>query len=678
MRCFSGKGSSIVAALGLLAGICVSVAAAQVAAAPVAGALDNGLARTPPMGFNDWNAFGCNVSEQLIKQTADVFVSSGLKDAGYNYVNIDDCWMTHSRDAGGRLVPDPAKFPDGIAGTADYVHSLGLKLGIYEDAGTATCAGYPGSLGHEQVDAQTFAEWGVDYLKYDNCNNAGSTTKEQYIQRYSAMRDALAATGRPIVYSICEWGVNDPWTWAGDVGNLWRTTGDIADNWNSLKSIVNQNAPLDAAAHPGAWNDPDMLEIGNGGMTDTEYKSHFSLWAEMAAPLLAGTNLRTASSATMAILLNKDVIAIDQDSLGVQGHVAKTDGTHLVFAKPLANGDVAVALFNEGDTAAMMSTTAGQAGLPKAGGAYTLKDLWSKKVTESAGTITAQVPAHGTVMYRVHATGAWDSYPPATAAGVSVAPAYPGGPGVAQPGVANAVTTTFVNTGRVAAENVAVRLDAPSGWTVRATSGSTADSVPTNHTLTTTWQVTPPDGTSPGSYPLTAMASYLWDDGTKPDSTTGSATVLVPNPPPTANAYISDLPWTGYTNGWGPPERDRSNGETGADDGHPITINGVTYAKGVGAHAPGEIDVYVGGRCTSFTSDVGIDDEVGNNGSVVFQVWADGDKVADSGVKTGADSSTHVTANLTGAKFLRMVLTDAGDGNSYDHSDWAAAEVTCS
>ena len=633
------------------------------------------------MGFNDWNAFGCNVSEQLIKQTADYFVSSGMKAAGYQYVNIDDCWLLHQRDpVTGRLVPDPAKFPDGIKGTADYVHSLGLKLGIYEDAGTATCAGYPGSLGHEQLDAQTFADWGVDYLKYDNCNNAGSTTQQQYIQRYSAMRDALAATGRPIVYSLCEWGVNQPWTWAGNVGNLWRTTGDIGDNWTSLKSIVNQNAPLAQDAHPGAWNDPDMLEVGNGGMTGTEYQSHFSLWAEMSAPLLVGTDLRKASAATMNILLNKDVIAVDQDPLGAQGRVVKTDGTHLVFAKPLAGGDVAVALFNEGDSAAPMSVTGSQAGLASPQGAYTLKDLWSKKVTESAGTIAAQVPAHGTVMYRVSSGPGWDAYPPSTSVSASVAPAYPGGPSVVQPGSPTAVTTTFTNTGRVPAENLNVKLNAPDGWTVQPATATTTGSVPSDHTFTTTWQVTPPKGTSPGQYSLTAAAGYQWNDSQQlqADSTTGGADVLVPNPPPTGTAYISDVPWTSWTNGWGPPERDRSNGETGPADGHTITINGVTYAKGVGAHAPGEIDVYTGGQCSSFNSDVGIDDEVGNNGSVDFQVWADGNKVADSGVVRGTDNAVHLTGNLTGAKFLRMVLTDGGDGNSYDHADWAGAQVTCS
>ena len=654
--------------------------AGQLVSASPAFALDNGMARTPPMGFNDWNAFGCNVSEDLIKQTADFFVSSGMKAAGYEYVNIDDCWMTHQRDANGRLVPDPVKFPDGIKGTADYVHSLGLKLGIYEDAGTATCAGYPGSLGHEQVDAQTFADWGVDYLKYDNCNNAGSTTKQQYIQRYTAMRDALAATGRPIVYSICEWGVNEPWTWAGDVGNLWRTTGDIGDNWSSLKSIVNQNASLDTAAHPGAWHDPDMLEIGNGGMTDTEYRSHFSLWAEMAAPLLVGTDLREATPATMAIYLNKDVIAVDQDSLGVAGKVVQTDGTQLVFAKPLAGGDVAVALFNEGDTAATISTTASQAGLGTPKGAYTLTDLWSKKVTETAGTINAYVPAHGTTMYRVsNVAGGWDSKPPSTAASVAIAPAYPGGPAVIKPGTGNTVTTTFTNTGRVPAENVTVSLAAPSGWTVQPQTGRTAGAVKTDGTLSTTWSVTPPGGTSPGSYPLTATTNYLWNDGTQlqPDTAGGTASALVPNAAPSSTAYVSDVPWTSATNGWGPPERDRSNGETGASDGHTITINGVTYAKGVGAHASGEIDVYVGGQCSSFSSDVGIDDEAGDNGSVVFQVFADGTKVADSGVRRGPDPAAHLTANLNGASFLRLVLTDAGDGNSYDHSDWANAQVTC-
>jgi len=362
-------------------------------------ALDNGLALTPPMGWNDWNAYGCNVSETLVKQTADKIVSAGLAAAGYQYVNIDDCWMQSSRDANGNLQPDFSKFPDGISGTAAYVHSKGLKLGIYEDAGTATCAGFPGSLGHESQDAQSFASWGVDYLKYDNCNNNGSSTTQQYIDRYSAMRDALAATGRSIVYSICEWGVNSPWTWAPNVGNLWRTTGDITASYSSMLSIFHQNVGLDSYAKPGAWNDPDMLEVGNG-MSATEDRTEFSLWAEMAAPLLAGDNLVNASATTLSILGNTAVIAVDQDSLGKQGHQVSSSGGLDVLAKPLANGDVSVVLFNENASTATISTTVSAIGKSGAS-SYALTDLWTGATSSTSSTISASVPGHGVVMYRV-------------------------------------------------------------------------------------------------------------------------------------------------------------------------------------------------------------------------------------------------------------------------------------
>jgi alpha-galactosidase len=362
-------------------------------------ALSNGLALTPPMGWNDWNAYGCNVSETLVKQTADKLVSSGLAAAGYQYVNIDDCWLQHSRDAAGNLQPDFAKFPDGISGTAAYVHSKGLKLGIYEDAGTATCAGFPGSLGHETADARLFASWGVDYLKYDNCNNNGSTTQAQYIARYSAMRDALAGTGRPIVYSVCEWGINTPWTWGANVGHLWRTTGDIGPTFASMLNIFHTNVGLASFAGPGHWNDPDMLEIGNG-MTATEDRAEFSLWAVMAAPLLAGNNLVGASATTLSILGNTRVVAVDQDSAGRQGTMVSSTGGRDVLARPLANGDVAVVLFNESASTQTISTTA--AAIGKTGAAsYTLTDLWSGATSSTTGTISASVPGHGVVMYRV-------------------------------------------------------------------------------------------------------------------------------------------------------------------------------------------------------------------------------------------------------------------------------------
>ncbi|MFE9552391.1 glycoside hydrolase family 27 protein [Streptomyces sp. NPDC006703] len=366
------------------------------AVAQPAAALNNALAQTPQMGFNDWNAYGCNVSEALIKSTAQAMHTNGMQAAGYAYVNIDDCWMTHNRDSGGHLVPDPAKFPDGIKGTADYVHSLGLMLGIYEDAGTATCAGYPGSLGHEATDARSFASWGVDYLKYDNCNNNGVPAQS----RYTTMRDALAATDRPILYSLCNWGQENVWTWGAGVGNSWRTTGDISASFSSMLSIFHSNVGLASYAGPGHWNDPDMLEVGNGSLTTTESRSEFSLWAEMAAPLIAGTNIASAGADTLSTLTNSRVIAVDQDALGRQGTVVSSSGGLDVLAKPLANGDVSVALFNETDSTATITTNAAAIGKTGAS-AYTLTDLWSGAASTTSATISASVPAHGTVMYRV-------------------------------------------------------------------------------------------------------------------------------------------------------------------------------------------------------------------------------------------------------------------------------------
>ncbi|GAB2834060.1 hypothetical protein GCM10027091_75090 [Streptomyces daliensis] len=366
------------------------------------GGPKRGLARTPPMGFNNWNATHCRAefNEEMVKGIADIFVEKGLKEAGYEYVNLDDCWALPQRDADGKLVPDPVRFPNGIKAVADYVHSKGLKIGIYTSAGTKTCNrnGFPGALGHEESDAQQFADWGIDYLKYDNCNNQGVPAQE----RYAAMDKALKKTKRDIVYSICEWGQNKPWEWAAKYGELWRTTGDISDNWGSMLGIMKQNLPLAPYAGPGHWNDPDMLEVGNGGMTDTEYRTHFSMWSIMAAPLLIGSDLRTATDATYEILGNKEVIAVDQDKLGKQGSVVSSEEGRWVVAKELKGGSRAVALFNESEQEQKISTTAADVGLPEAD-SYTLRDLWKHEDASSDGTIEATVPAHGTVLLKVSA-----------------------------------------------------------------------------------------------------------------------------------------------------------------------------------------------------------------------------------------------------------------------------------
>jgi hypothetical protein len=468
------------------------------------------------MGWNDWNAFGCNVSAKLVEETADKIVSSGLKADGYDYVNIDDCWMSPDRDAAGNLVPDPVKFPDGIKGVADYVHSLGLKLGIYESAGTYTCQGFPGSLGHEQQDADSFASWGVDYLKYDNCYNQGIPAQT----RYTAMRDALARTGRPIVFSLCDWGEESVASWGGSVGNLWRTTGDISASYASMLANFHVNVGLAAGAGPGAWNDPDMLEVGNG-MTPTEDRSAFSLWAEMAAPLIAGTDLTTASPATLAIYGNKEVIAVDQDSLGRQGvEVASTGGLD-VLAKPLSDGSVAVALFNENDTPATISTSAAVVGLGSAPG-YTVRDLWAHTTTESRGTLSAFVPAHGTVLYRVAATSQPGGYAPSATLANAL-------PQQATAGVPTTVTTTFTNNGS-AVDSVRLGLKAPDGWSVKPLTPNGFGRVPTGHEAIAAFRVTPP-ATLPSpiaGYTLDATAAAAWSGGTEHLTTPGSVTIPSP------------------------------------------------------------------------------------------------------------------------------------------------------
>ncbi|RYG83782.1 MAG: glycoside hydrolase family 27 protein, partial [Alphaproteobacteria bacterium] len=355
------RNASKVATWGRLCGLIVTLffagASAALADDPYPPLAPNGLAQTPPMGWNSWNKFGCNVNEGLIRGTADAIAASGMKDAGYEYVVIDDCWQGQ-RDERGDIQPDATRFPSGMRALADYVHARGLKFGLYSDAGLKTCAGRPGSRGYEYQDARQYAAWGVDYLKYDWCM-AGT---QDAPSSYYIMGAALRASGRPIVLSICEWGTAEPWNWGASVGNLWRTTGDIRDAWQGVSNgshgvldILDQQVDLWPHAGPGGWNDPDMLEVGNGGMSDDEYRAHFSLWAILAAPLIAGNDVAKMDAATKAILTNAAVIAVDQDRLGQQGRRVAKDGDLEVWARPLANGGRAVVLLNRGTTEAVIA-----------------------------------------------------------------------------------------------------------------------------------------------------------------------------------------------------------------------------------------------------------------------------------------------------------------------------------
>ncbi len=371
-----------------------------------AQALENGLARTPPMGWNSWNKFGCDVSEELIRGAADAVVNSGMKDAGYQYVVIDDCWQV-SRDAEGDIVPDAKRFPSGMKALGDYIHSKGLKFGIYSDAGRGTCQNRPGSRGYEYQDARQYAAWGVDYLKYDWCNHDTQNSASSY----ATMRDALAKSGRPIVFSICEWGSTKPWLWAGEVGNLWRTTGDITDKWdagekkddgNGVVQILDLQDGIESYAGPGHWNDPDMLEVGNGGMTEREYRAHFSLWCLMAAPLLAGNDLNHMSEATKAILTNKEVIAVDQDALGIQAkRVKKSDGLE-IWVKQMSDGGRAIGLLNRTGSEAPIEVRWTDLGYPDKMSAN-IRNLWEHKTVaeNQKGGYKVDVPSHGAVVLRV-------------------------------------------------------------------------------------------------------------------------------------------------------------------------------------------------------------------------------------------------------------------------------------
>jgi alpha-galactosidase len=358
----------------------------------------NGLAKTPPMGWNSWNKFTERVSDKMVRDMADAIVSSGMRDAGYIYVNIDDTWEL-GRDAKGNITTN-SKFPN-MKALADYIHGKGLKLGIYSSPGPKTCAGYEGSFQREVADARQFAAWGIDYLKYDWCSASGVYQATSQKAVYAVMGKALLESGHPIVYSLCQYGQNNVGEWGEAVGgNLWRTTGDISDNWRSMSRIgFDQQVGREKFAGPGHWNDPDMLEIGNGGMSDIEYRTHMSLWSLLAAPLLAGNDIRDMSQATKDVLMNKEVIAIDQDKLGQQAKRVSKEGDLEVFARQLADGGWAVGLFNRGEAAAKVTAKWSDIGIT---GSHKLRDLWAHAdLPAVADAFAADVAPHGVVMIKV-------------------------------------------------------------------------------------------------------------------------------------------------------------------------------------------------------------------------------------------------------------------------------------
>ncbi|MFC2080580.1 glycoside hydrolase family 27 protein [Bacteroidota bacterium] len=370
------------------------------------------LALTPPMGWNSWNTFRLNINEDLVKEIADIFIEKGLKDAGYQYVVIDDGWQI-DRDENGNILASQEKFPSGIKSLADYIHSRGLKFGIYSDAGYQTCGEFPGSLGYEYQDARAYASWGVDYLKYDWCYTGNQNAPDSY----ALMKNALLEAGRPIVFSLCEWGTSKPWTWAPGIGNLWRTTLDIRPCWDcgrkvivkgmqmenfiGFTKILDLQVGLESYAGPGHWNDPDMLEVGNGELSYDENVAHFSLWCILAAPLMLGNDIRNMSDEVLGIITNSEVIAVNQDPLGRQGKKVRDDGDFEVWSKEMRDGSRAVLLFNRSDKEETIKVDWYELGLPQ-NLEFTVRDLWEKKnMGKYTGSYQSNVPSHGIVMVRV-------------------------------------------------------------------------------------------------------------------------------------------------------------------------------------------------------------------------------------------------------------------------------------
>jgi alpha-galactosidase len=519
-----------------------------------------GLSPRPPMGWNSWNKFNCNINANFVRQITDAMVASGMKDAGYQYVNIDDCWSLAERAPDGSLQNDPVRFPEGIAPIAEYVHSKGLKLGIYGDRGWETCGHRAGSENHEMQDAATFAMWGVDYLKYDNCAAMPDLIETQY----RAMRSALVATGRDFVYSICAWSFYE---WAVDIGHLQRTTTDITNAWTasgvgSILGSLKTNSLVAAYNGPNHWNDPDMLEVGNsdnggGPVTDVENQSHFSLWAIMSSPLIAGNNLSNMSENTRTILTNQEIIALNQDALGLQG-VRIGEGEQTVWAKPLnESGARAVVLLNEGAAEMPITVSFAQIGLGPT--SAKVRDLQAHAdLGTFRDSFTTTVPSHGTATLKIV-----------------------------------------------------------------------------------------------GSEP----------------------------PAPRGTAYLSELTPIYATNGLGPFERDRSNGATDPGDGQPIRIRGTEFARGLGVAAPSSLIYRLGGKCTSFSAQVGVDDSSAS-GTVRFQVLVDDqtfvDKVVfDSMNVTATSPAASVQVDVTGKRRIKLLVTNAGDGSALDRASWGEAKVEC-
>ncbi|MEU3247451.1 MULTISPECIES: NPCBM/NEW2 domain-containing protein [unclassified Streptomyces] len=646
------------------------------------------------MGWNTYYALGGDPTESEIRSVADFLVSSGLRDSGYQYVWIDGNWAAPTpRSAAGDLVPNPDQFPNGLRPLVDYIHSKGLKAGIYTDAGPyipGKCG--LGSHGYYQRDANQFAAWKFDAVKVDYlCGIAADLDpKTVYTEFAKALRNN--SSGRPILFNLCnpvtspDWG-NYPetqqstysWSYAPAIAQSWRTYTDVGFvgeiKFKDVLRNYDANARHPEAAGPGHFNDPDYLgpELG---MSDEEFRTQMTLWSVAAAPLVIGSDVRKLSKTSLGILEDRDVLAINQDSAGVQAVRVGPAGMTETWVKRLADGDRAVMLLNRGDTPATLATTARSVGL--SGGRFTVKNAWSNQVTESGGTISAAVPAHGAALLRVgRATGkpgvphVVAGLPRVTKVGsdavaTGVAPVAAGGDQVR-------VEVTVRNDGTKPVYAPRVGLAAPAGWTVR-TAGEAPKMLTPNRSVNLAFTVTLPASAAPGSADLTATTSYEVAGKGQLRQQTTTAMVVAPAAP-NGEAVLSHHDWISATSGWMSPTVDRSVGGW-----TPISMLGQEYPTGIGVASPSTIRYYLGDRCTRLTTTVGIDDAVRNvgpeGGTSTFQVIGDGRVLYDSGV-LGRDDVRQADIDLTGVRVLDLVVGDAGDGGYNDRANWAGLNASC-
>lgn len=781
---------------------------------------DNGVGLTPQMGWSSWNFFKEKINEEEILEIADAMEKSGLVDLGYEYLNLDDCWQSSMRDESGRLQADLTNFPSGMKELVNKVNEKGMKLGLYTSNGTFTCEDLPASLNNEKIDAETFAEWGIEYFKYDFCHNVSlptaapeidrlyigkkgekdsiiveaedselygnahivnasnsyggkyvtglnanggyiefnninveedgeyvltiglkksggfekyaqvlindkdmyeaivpptsawnptgryqlivnlkkgvnkikiynpiATGKDSAIALYDRMGQELKQATRaqaekngenekPIFFSICEWGNNSPWEWGKGIGNSWRTTPDISANWGRIMDIYNKNIQLYDYAGPGHFNDPDMLEVGNGNLTYEENKAHFTLWCMMAAPLILGNDIRTfinddgtvdTNNKTYNIITNKDLIKIDQDERGIQGRIYKKDGDVDIIVKPLENNELAVCFFNKSNSTTSSSVSISElthldyVDLPEAS-AYKAYDLWSKMTERITDQINVTIPAHGVQVFKITeaAIGEIDKEQSINLDFENILPTDE----------EVIVSAKIQNTGKEAMSNINTVLEVPEGFSVEELE-TTTDTLNTGEIFVGSWKVrTTKDK---GDFRIKTKVSFEYDfDGSKSEREVSKEFKTMNKPKD--GEKLGDIDWITSTVGWGGQAKRNKNIKDG-----PIVINGKKYSSGLGTHANGETKIFLGGDSYKFTSIIGVDDETQGGSeqwgrpSTTFEVWADNEKIYDSG-KMGYKDEKIIDLDIYDTQILTLKVTDYGDGNAYDECNWANGE----